>query len=187
MVAVSPSLWNPNWAAPPAALLVCTWSPSLGSGCPGSSLGKLGEAKEEQEIHCSCGSAGRCFLTAAPCSHPALQPGQWGRVRVEGAYASSQKQNSTSRHLERICMGRQLIFISFLLRVCRFGVASRDEHVLLLKLDGFWAEDSRGPTAEHGSPSRRKQGTYPVPPPPQTVQLKSNDHFSTASGMGFLF
>lgn len=103
MVAVSPSLWNPNWAAPPAALLVCTWSPSLGSGCPGSSLGKLGEAEEEQELHCSCGSAGRHFLTAAPRNHPALQQGG-GRAGAEGAYASSQKQNSTPGHLERFCM-----------------------------------------------------------------------------------
>ena len=76
-MAVSPSLWNPNWAAPPAALLVCTWSPSLGSGCTGSSLGRLGEVEEEQEPHCSCGRAGCRFLTAAPHSCAALQPGWW--------------------------------------------------------------------------------------------------------------
>lgn len=76
-VAVSPSLWNPNGEAPPAALPVCTWGPPLGSGCPGSSLRRLGEVEQEQEPHCSCGRAGRRFLTAAPGRRAALQPGWW--------------------------------------------------------------------------------------------------------------
>ena len=143
-MAVSPFLWNPNWAAPPAALLVCTWSPSLGSGCTGSSLGRLGEVEEEQEPHCSCGRAGCRFLTAAPRSCAALQPG-W------------------SRHLEHVCMvlfGKTVNFYFLPSEGLSFGVASRDEHVLHLKSVGFWVEDSGGPTVEHSSPSRRKKGTY---------------------------
>lgn len=86
-----------------------------------------------------------------------------GRAGAEGAYVSSQKQNSTSRHLERVCMvlfGKTVNFYFLPSKGLSFGVASRDEHVLHLKSAGFWVEDSGGPTVEHGSPSRRKKGTY---------------------------
>ena len=103
MVAVSPSLWNPNWAAPPAASRFAPGAHLWVLAALGAVWGSWGRRRRNRRF------TARAAVLAAVSSRllrAAIQlcsPGS-GRVRVEGAYASSQKQNSTSGHLERVCM-----------------------------------------------------------------------------------
>ena len=147
-------LLQPSWFAPGAHLWVLA---ALGAVWGGWGRWRRNRSLTARVAVLAAVSSRLLRAAVQPCS----QGG--GRAGAEGAYVSSQKQNSTSRHLEHVCMvlfGKTVNFYFLPSEGLSFGVASRDEHVLHLKSVGFWVEDSGGPTVEHSSPSRRKKGTY---------------------------
>ena len=88
-------LVQPSWFAPGAHLWVLA---ALGAVWGGWGRGRRNRSLTARVAVLAAVSSRLLRAAVQPCS----QGG--GRAGAEGAYASFQKQNSTSRHLERVCM-----------------------------------------------------------------------------------